>query len=165
MATRCKYYIFRHGETFSTRDKVPYGDKQFEAQLLPEYHEPIKRIGKYLRYTHSDYNFTSELLRCIQTSQIVSQETGKEFIKEPLLNEYTENTFEDFKKRMVALVEKLESRSGASYLICTHGAVISALKHLIIYNDYSLDNLMDFPRPGTLMLINNAGSEILDFNS
>lgn len=158
------YYIFRHGETFSTRDKVPYGDKQYEAEVLPEGIEPIKRLANYLAYTKTDYHITSELIRCLQTSQIVTQITGKKFEQNPLLNEYLEDAFDEFKERMKTLVASLEEEHGRTYLICTHGAVISALKHLIIYGEYEEQNLMDFPVPGTLMIINNTGSEIVDFN-
>lgn len=158
------YYIFRHGETFSTRDKVPYGDKQYEAEILPEGVDAIKRLADYLKYIKTDVCYTSQILRCLQTSQIVADITGKKFEQEQLLNEYLEQSFEQFKSRVMALVERMQAERGKTYLICTHGAVISALKHLIIYGDYKEAELMDFPIPGTLMVINNTGSEIVDFN-
>jgi hypothetical protein len=67
--------------------------------------------------------------------------------------------------RAKKLVEKLEEKRKTSYLLCTHGAVISAIKHLLIYGDYKYENLMDFPVPGTLMIIDSSGSEVLDFNN
>lgn len=159
------YYIFRHGETFSTRDKVPYGDRQYEAEILPEGIPAIKRLAEYIKYTKTDFHYTSQIMRCLQTSQIVTEITGKKFEQEQLFNEFLEESFLEFKDRVSIVVERLQAQRGRSYLICTHGAVISALKHLIIYGEYDEHDLMDFPLPGTLMIINNTGSEIVDFNT
>lgn len=158
------FYIFRHGETFASRDKVPYGDRQYETEVLPEGIEPIKRLANYLSFTKTDFHYTSELIRCLQTSQIVTQITGKKFEQNSLLNEYLEDSFDQFRERVKKFVDQANQETNKTFLICTHGAVISALKHLIIFGEYEEHDLMDFPVPGTLMILNNTGSEIVDFN-
>jgi len=159
------YYIFRHGETFSTRDGTPYGERQFEAEILPQGVPAIKRLAEKLKDRHFDYYYTSELLRCLQTSQIVASVLGVEFEKNKLLNEMLEPGFVEFRNRVKTLVAKMEEEEYKAYLLCTHGAVISALKHLLVFGKYEEENLLDYPIPGTLMVINRSGSEILDFNS
>ena len=161
---KSKYYIVRHGETFASRDGVPYGEKQEEAEILPEAFPPIIKLSEYLRTVHTDLNYTSPKLRCLQTSQIITEHSGKVFEKLPLLDEYLEPTFEEFKKRIKKTIEKLESQEGKTYLLCTHGGVISALKHLLIFDEYEEKDLLDYPVTGTLMIINSSGSEIIDFN-
>lgn len=143
---------------------MDYGDDQYTAEILTDAVPSIKRLGMYLKNIHTDKAYTSELLRCLQTSQIVTDMTGKEFEKFPLLNEFTEKTFEEFKKRAQKLIDKLEENKKTTYLLCTHGAVISALKHLLIFGEYKHENLMDFPVAGSLMIIDRSGSEVMDFN-
>lgn len=162
---KSSYYIFRHGETFSTRDGIPYGDRQFEAEILPQGVPAIKRLAEHLKATHFDYYYTSELLRCLQTSQVVASALGVEFEKNKLLNEMLEPTFEEFRERVQNFINETEGREHKTYLLCTHGAVISALKHLLVFGKYEKENLLDYPIPGTLMVINSSGSEIVDFNS
>lgn len=160
-----KYYIFRHGETFASLNSVPYGEEQETAEILPEGVPAIKKLAEHLRTVHTDVNYTSRYLRCLQTSQAVSQITGKEFTRHELLGEYVEPTFGEFKTRMEKLVEELEKSQKTSFLLCTHGGVISALKHLLIYGKYEESDLMDYPVPGTLMVITSSGSEVLNFNA
>lgn len=143
---------------------MPYGDKQYEAEVLPEGIEPIKRLGNYLKFTKTDFHYTSEIMRCLQTAQIVSGITGKQFEQNSLLNEYLEDSFDEFKARVKRFVDRANEETNKTFLICTHGAVISALKHLNIFGQYEEPDLMDFPVPGTLMILNNTGSEIVDFN-
>lgn len=131
---------------------------------MPEGVEPVKRLADYVKYIKTDFHYTSQILRCLQTSQIVSDITGKKFEQNEFLNEYLEDSFEQFKDRIENLVVKFEEQTSVSYLICTHGAVISALKHILIFGQYNEGDLMDFPVPGTLMIINNTGSEIINFN-
>lgn len=155
----------RHGETFASRDGVPYGDRELTAQILPSGISAIERLGKYLKEINTTVNYTSELPRCVQTSQIVSRITGKTFTNYPMLNELFEDSFEKFNSRMEQLVEKLESYQGQIYLLCTHGAVISALKYLLTTGNYAIHNLMDYPNTGMLMIIKNGKVELLDFNN
>ncbi len=159
-----KYYIVRHGETFASLNSVPYGDQQETAEILPEGVPAIKRLAEYLKTVPTDINYTSRFLRCLQTSQAINQITGKEFEKHKLLGEYVEPTFDEFKERMQTLVTELEQAEKTTYLLCTHGGIISALKHLLIFGEYEESDLMDYPVPGTLMIISSSGSEVINFN-
>ena len=162
---RNNYYIFRHGETINSKNDVDYGDKEYVRKILPEGVPAIKKLGEYLKNVQTNRNLTSELLRCVQTSDIVSGITGKKFEKYPLLIEYMDNSFAGFKLRMKKLVAELESKEDLTYLICTHGAVISALKYLLTTGKYEEQNLMDYPKTGTLMIIENGKVDLLDFNT
>lgn len=166
MSNKNTYYIFRHGETFASKADVDYKDREFTAEILPEAVHVVERLAEYLKEIRTDFNLTSEFLRCRQTAEIVSRITGKEFAPEPLVNEYLKNfgeSFFQFRARMKKAVEKFEARKGV-YLICTHGAVISALKYLLSTGKYEEADLMDYPRTGTLLIISGADTKLLDFN-
>lgn len=160
-----KYYIFRHGETYASKNNVDYGLTQYSAEILPEGIGAVRLIGEYLKSVSSDKNLTSELLRCVQTSNIIAKISGKKFEKYPLLNEYLENSFSEFRARVKRLVEEFETESGRTYLLCTHGAVISALKYLLTEGKYEEQNLMDYPKTGTLLIITENQVDLLDFNT
>ncbi len=159
------YYIFRHGETFASKGNVDYGAKEYITEILPEGVPAIQQLAEYLNTIQTTRNLTSELLRCVQTSGIVAEVTGKKFERFPLLNEFLEVSFVEFGLRMKKLVAELESKDNQTYLLCTHGAIISALKYLLTTGDYEKQNLMDYPKTGTLIVIKEAGVDLLDFNT
>ena len=159
-----KYYIFRHGETYATKNKTVYGDTQFTAEILPEGISTIRRLAEYLKDIKTHENYVSELLRAQQTAKIVEGITGKKFKNEPLLNEYMEPSFELFKERVKTLVDRLESAKGKTYLLCTHGDVIAAFRYFLTENEFTIEQHSDYPAPGTLAIIKEGECKLLDFN-
>ena len=63
------YYIFRHGETYFSKNDVPYGTKFNSAELLPEFIPVTERLGEYLKDKLGNNNFTSPFLE--QCKQLI----------------------------------------------------------------------------------------------
>jgi len=158
------FYIVRHGETFASKNNVDYGEMQFSAEILDEGLPAIRKIGEFLKSVNNSKNYTSELLRCRQTSNIIYQISGKIFQPLDLLNEYLEPDFKTFKKRIQKLILTLEMDENEIFILCTHGAVISALKYLLTKRKYEIENLLDYPRTGTVLIIKNGKDKLMDFN-
>ncbi|OGM01937.1 hypothetical protein A2115_03705 [Candidatus Woesebacteria bacterium GWA1_41_8] len=160
------YYIFRHGETFATKFHIPYGSKIHTAEILPEGIPAIERLADYLKDIKSDVNFTSPFLRCKQTVEIVEKITKKSFTEDVRLGEYIEGylAFRKFKTRIVDFLNDMESKKYQNILVCTHGAGISAIKHLVVKNSYHIWNLPDYPKPGILTIINDGKTTEVNFN-
>lgn len=157
-------YLFRHGETFATRDTVPYGEQVLSAPILPEGKPIIEKLGKHLADKNIEYFVSSEMLRCRQTSEIVSGHVKLNFETNAKINEFYNETFEAFKARVSNFVAEIEAREENVIAVCTHGGCLSALKHLIINDKYSEYQLLDYPRPGVLMKIENGSLAETDFN-
>ncbi|OGM18916.1 hypothetical protein A2686_03925 [Candidatus Woesebacteria bacterium RIFCSPHIGHO2_01_FULL_38_10] len=160
------YFIFRHAQTFKTKYSIPYKEKIKTARILPEGIPAIKGLSKYLKEKIIDSYYTSPFIRCTQTAKIISQITGRAFVNDERLGEFMEpkETFDQLKSRVQNFLQDLEKEGGKCLAICTHGAVISALKHLITTGIYELENLPDYPDPGILLKIKNKKTNYFDFN-
>ncbi len=156
------FYLFRHG--LATHSLDGYGDKIITAAILPEAILPIQRMGTYLCDIPSDFNVSSEFLRCRQTTQIVSDITKKQFLFDSRLNEYYNESFDEFSTRVKSFLQEIEQKNYQDILVCTHGAVIAALKRLILANHLEVSQLNDFPKTGMLLCIKNKNIEEIDFN-
>lgn len=167
-------YLVRHG--IATHSTTGYGDQVLTAQLLPEAYPVIHRLGKHLRSVPSQVNFGSTVLRCRQTVEIITEETGKLFRFDPRLSEYHQETFEEFAGRTreclvellaeadeVAVKKQLPNFS-ASIIICTHGAVIASVKNLLLKDQFLIEDELDYTHPGQLLHIFNRTTELIDFN-
>lgn len=159
-----KIYLFRHGETFATRDSREYGDQVLTAPILDSGKPAIVKIGQYLADKNIDVFISSEILRCQQTSEIVSREINKQFTTDPRLNEYYNETFGQMRGRIIKFIDSLDQYKGKTVLVCTHGACLSALKHLLLFGKYELQNLMDFPKPGVIWEVVDSGLHEVNFN-
>ncbi len=158
------YYIFRHG--MAIRPNESYGSRVLTAELLPEGIPPIERLARYLLHVPSDYNACSEVLRCRQTAGIVTETTGKQFIIDPRLREYHQETFDQLSARVQEFATELETSSYQNALICTHGAVIAALKHYLTEGIFDRRHETDYVQTGQMLVIHDDGTtEVLDFNN
>ena len=156
------WYIFRH--SLATLSKTGYGDQILTASILPEYTEPIKKMAQFLKDISPSANFSSEILRCRQTTAIISDITNKQFTTDQRLNEFNEETFNDLKNRVKNFLESLEKDRSENILICTHGAIAAGLKHFILENAFLEEDINDYPSCGQLLIIKNNQPEYLDFN-
>ncbi|MGH7246386.1 MAG: phosphoglycerate mutase family protein [Candidatus Levyibacteriota bacterium] len=155
-------YIFRHAK--SVEDGQEYGEKILTADILPHAKEPIEKMGIYLKTVLIDTAFCSEVKRCRQTANIVSGKTGIQFITDKRINEYYLEQFGDFRKRVQSFFKDLEKMKEETILICTHGAVIAGLTHLLLEGTFENFQLLDFPNPGVLIKITEKKLEEIDFN-
>jgi len=124
-------------------------------------------MGTYLCNIPSDYHVCSEFLRCRQTAAIISNITGKAFVFDKRLNEYSpeiQESFESFQNRVQAFFNDLQTKPYHNILICAHGSVIAAIKNLILADNFEESQLNDFPKTGMLLTIKNKKVEEVDFN-
>ena len=156
------FYLFRHG--LATKSLIGYGDKILTATLLPEGVPPIERMAEFLKDIPSDFNVSSEFLRCQQTTKIISDITNKKFVRDVRLNEYYNESFEEFRTRVKNFLQEIETQPYKNIIICTHGAVVAALKNLITKNSFYIFQQFTFPKTGVLMIIKNNTIEEIDFN-
>lgn len=169
-----RFLIFRHG--IATHSKTGYGDQIMTAGLLPEAYPVIERIAKHLAPIRSQLNFSSEVLRCRQTAEIVTKHAGKFFRFDSRLNEYHLETFEQLTARVRSILEDLITdadylaeekalpNGSATLMLCTHGAVIAALKHLLLENEFLPKDELDYTMPGQLLEVFGKTSTVIDFN-
>jgi len=157
-------YIFRHG--MAVHPNEGYGSRVLTAELLPEGIPPIQRLGKYLALMPSDYQACSEVLRCRQTAAIVTEATGKAFVIDPRLREYHQESFDEFARRTEEFADEIRQSPYENIMLCTHGAVIAALKHYLIDGKFSRRYETDYTQTGQLLIIHDdKSSEVLDFNT
>lgn len=162
-----KLYIFRHGMTKQTKENLAYTPADFKTSPILEEGKPsLVKLAGYLKNIQTDANYTSPIERCIQTVEIVSEISGKNFFPNEMLTEYAEwqESFVSLRDRAQNFIEYLEQQKIESSAVCTHGGVISALKYLLINKSYELSNLTDYPPPGVLTIIDGDKLEELDFN-
>lgn len=161
------FYIFRHGDTYHTKNKLPYEDMAISAPVIPEANKYLKKIGEYLNKKNIEYAVTSAFLRCMQSAETVGEQMRIKFFVNNRLNEYDPvylpgESEENFKKRVDSFLSELIKKNFNSVAICTHGAVISLIKHRLI--NKTLDwNKLDFPPPGVLLIISKGKLTIKDF--
>lgn len=165
MATSKTYYIFRHGETFVTKENhIWYGTRIFSAPILEEGKPALKKLAQYLLQIPSNFNASSQIRRCRQTVQIINEVTGKEFVFDRRLNEWFLEPLWFFSRRLKSFLSYVEKQDSQNILICTHAAVIAGLVSLITKNSFSRKDLMKYPKPGVLLIIKNGKIEEGDFN-
>lgn len=171
-----KFYIFRHGETFSSiNNDSGYGDKQFTAEILPEGRVVIEKLAEYLAAAKPDHAASSEILRARQTADIVSNITGVKFKTDPRLNEMLDENglepnypysgyFEEKRAEVESFLDEMKKKNFRTVFVCTHGYVIAALKNLLVYNSFPLEKVHDYPKPGVLIIVENGVAREIDFN-
>lgn len=157
-----KYYLFRHA--LATKKVSGYGDKIITAKIIPASIPPIEKMAQYLKGVPSDLNVSSEFIRCKETSAIVEKITGKIFVYDKLLTEYYKETFDQFVKRVEKFLNRINMTQCQNVVICTHGAVIAAIKNIILTGSLREDKLLDYPQCGVLLIIKDKNFGQMDFN-
>src|SRR4030066_1983435 len=162
------YYIFRHGETYYSKNDLHYGDDFEKAEILPEAVPITEKLANYLKDKISDHNHTSPYKRAIQTTDIISKITGKIFIPDERIREEglsrAEETLEQLEQRLKNFVNEMEKLNTTSVSVCSHGWPIAAMKALILKGYITKKDLGEFPKCGQLTIIENKNIKILDFN-
>lgn len=158
------YYIFRHGQTYFSKNEVPYGSQIENAPLLPEGKPIIRKLAEYLKSKPTDANFTSPYLRCVKTSNIVSKITGKVFTIDNRLHDFNAESIDTMVKRLKDFLDEVAKANYESVTICTHGYPIAVLKGLLTKGKCKIADLQHYPPTGTLLVVHTNSSELLDFN-
>lgn len=159
------YYIFRHGQTTATLNKRWYWNKFYSAKILDEGKPSIIKLAEYLKHVKTDFNVCSPFLRCRQTAEIVSEVTGKVFVFDSRIQEYSFELPWMFKKRLLSFIKDMEASKHTKILICTHAIDIEMLIQYLQNGHIRLRERMEAPLPGVLTIIKNKKSTVVNFNT
>lgn len=143
------WYLFRHA--LATHGKSGYGDTILTATILPEGIPPIERMAEHIKQLPETLNWSSEFMRCVQTTNIITKITGRKFMTDARLNEYYHESFEVFSERVRFWYNEIIASHPSAVLVCTHGAVIAGLKHLILEGEFLESQTLDYPKCGELL--------------
>lgn len=164
------YYIFRHGDTIETDNPLirflgHRSDSRY-IDIQPKATHALERIGNYLKAITMDVNFTSPYPRCINSALIVSKITNTVFKLDDRLTEIEKNgeTISELETRVKSFLDEIDKKNYFSVVICTHGAVIAAIKHLVTSNNFFFFNIWDYPQPGHLIIIKEGKISQINFN-
>ena len=156
------FYLVRHGlATFSLHG---YGKRKLTAPLLPEGITAIKKLAVELKNVGESANISSEIIRCRETSAIIAEITGKEFSFDKRLNEEYHETIKEIRDRVQSLLDEVVALPQSNIILCTHGAIIAAIKNLLIKNKFVTSQQHDFPQTGELVIINDKTVNTINFN-
>ena len=155
-------YLVRHG--LATHSKRGYGKRKLTAPILPEGEAAIRRLAESLISVPDNFNISSEIIRCRQTSAIISEITGKQFTFDARLNEGNRETIMQIRQRALSFIQDVEKVPQKNIIICTHGVIIAAIKNLIITNKFVTRMMTDYPLPGELMIIDGNNVKMTNFN-
>ncbi len=159
------YYIFRHGETYYSKNVIPYGENELTAEILPEAKITTQKLAIQLQKFQIEKAFRSEFLRCRQTVEIIETNSSLKFEAEPLLNEFTESSFDVFEERMETVIQKLESLAETHIALCTHGANVAGFKKLLTGHEFTSHDLMYYPKTGVILVISEGVISEIDCNA
>lgn len=160
-----KFYIFRHGETFATKQGVEYGDQVYSAPILEEGKVVIEEMAEFLKNVPTDFNVSSPLLRCTQTCEIITRATGKSFVADKRLIEFYQETVPELEERVKSILKEIKEKKYESVMICTHQNVIVMLLSLLKGKRFEKLNVYEFPAPGILIILDEGEPKEIDFNS
>lgn len=159
------YYIFRHGETFATKMKRWYWHKLYSAPILDEGKPVITKLAEYLKNIPSEYNVSSPFLRCRQTTEIVTNVTGKKFEIDRRIREYEFFELPYFlKRRVINFLIEMENSPHQNIIICTHAIIIEMLIQYLTKGQISFRHRIVAPLPGVLTVITGKQLKQIDFN-
>lgn len=159
------YYLFRHGETYDTKYRIPYDDKTVvSSNILPESKSVIKRLANYLKNKDTDYSVSSPVKRCKQTVEVIKEETGIAFMFDKRLTEYYNEPFEQMVDRLKNFLKESKEKGFKSMAVCSHGEPISALINLLTKGSFSEADLHQFPPTGVLVKVAEGNTKFIDFN-
>lgn len=158
------YYLFRHGETFATLKNTGYGVRIRSAHILEAGKPVIQEMAEFLKDVKSDHNATSAYPRCLETTQIITDVTGKKFVIDRRVREFFFETFGQLRNRLKNFLDEMENSDYQTVLVCTHGACLAGLVMLLTTGEYHAADILSYPPPGILIKIKNGQIEEWDFN-
>jgi broad specificity phosphatase PhoE len=153
-------YLFRHG--LATLSPQGYGPDNLTVSVLPEGLVAVSALAEFMATVPVHNIFTSPYHRCQQTAGVVGKKLQLSPTVWPLAGEYLPPDWPGFAARMEDLVELLMV-ARRPLALCTHGAVIAALSHLLTNRPVTEWDQWDFPPPAGLRIIQNNTIQQLAF--
>ncbi|MDD3735359.1 MAG: histidine phosphatase family protein [Candidatus Pacebacteria bacterium] len=174
-----KYYIMRHGEALlNKKGLVSCWPEKIYCPLTPKGKKQAKIAGRKLKSKKIDLIFSSDLLRCKQTAEIVGQELGikprydkrlREFnlgvfngkllkeanqffgtpIKKFTIRAKNAENYTDLKKRMFDFLKSIDKKySKKTILIISHEAPLTMLVGAV--KGWSNQKILDYRKRSKL---------------
>ena len=162
------YYIFRHSETYFSKNDAHYGSLNETAEIIPEGVAATERLAKYLATKNINAFYSSPFKRCVQTAEIVEKITGKKFLTDTRIGEeminYGKETFDELVDRIKKFLDEIKTKKYQGIAICSHGWPIASLVAQITKGEVSQNDLKSYPACGILIEIENGVTTKKDFN-
>lgn len=152
------FYLFRHGETYFSKNHLQYGDKNDLAEILPEAIPQIKEIAKILKSEKINIIYSSPIKRCVQTVTIIQKEipTIKVIFDQNLEEEKVTRhleTFDDQTKRIKTFLDKIKNKNYEKIGICSHGWPLAVMIRLLKGKKVNRLSLINYPKCGKVIII------------
>lgn len=155
-------YLVRHG--LSTHSKRGYGKRKLTTPLLPEGRPAIYRLAETLKDIRDSFQVSSEIIRCRETSAIITEVTNKKFVFDSRLNEDYHETIGQVRSRVESFLDDIDTHPQSSAIICTHGVIIAAIKNLLLHGKFVTGQETDHPLTGELWMIKGKSLVVKSFN-
>ncbi len=158
-----KWYVFRHGETFYTRDGVNYGDKQLTISILDEGVPALMRMGEYLKKENISEWYSSPFKRCVDSMKVVKEVAGGGYKTDERMGEFYKKDWGQFVEGIREFLGEIEKKGIEKVGVCTHGAVLAGIRHLLIEGVFEREQMHEHPDPGVLWIIEKGKLEKISF--
>jgi broad specificity phosphatase PhoE len=73
-------------------------------------------------------------------------------------------SFSSLFRRVRGFLDEIDEKKYSAVSVCTHGAVIAAIKHLKTSGRFFFFQIIDYPKPGILTIIKNGEANTINFN-
>lgn len=152
------FYLFRHGETYFSKNHVPYGEKGDLANILKEGIPAIKKIALILKKNNVNIIYSSPIKRCVQTVKIIQKEVPsiKVIYKQDLEEEKIIRNLETFSERVEKIKSTLDEiikEKHKKIAICSHGWPITIMNAILKKEKPNKLDLHKYPKCGEIVVI------------
>ena len=152
------FYLFRHGETYFSKNGLPYGKQVESANILPESISQAKDIASKLDREGVRTIYSSPIKRCVQTVKIIKKEVPAikclflQELEEEKISRGLENLTELIKRLQTAL-DKIKTTKTKRVGICTHGWPLAIMIALLQEKPIRQQDLLNHPKCGELIIV------------
>lgn len=154
-------YLFRHGETYYSKHKIPYGKEAESAGIIPEGVSKIKKIASELNKEGVKIIYSSPLKRCVQTVEIIQKEVPaiKVVYYQGLEEEKVAGGLESLKEltqRIDTFLNEIKDSGLKKVGVCSHGWPLAVMISLLKKGTVNKFDLLNYPECGELITTRNS---------
>lgn len=151
-------YLFRHGETYYSKHKIPYGKEVESAGIIPEGVSQIKEIAVKLNKEGVKIIYSSPIKRCAQTAELIQKEVSaiKVIFYQGLEEEKVTRGLESLKEltqRIETFLSEIKDSGLKKVGVCSHGWPLAVMISLLKKGTVNKFDLLNYPECGELIII------------
>ncbi len=105
----------------------------------------------------------SEIPKALQTAEIITEITGKEFVRDQRLNEHHKETWQELVARVEGFLAEMNASKHENLFVGSHGAVIAVLTNHINKGRFKVRSQFEYPKPAGLFVIKGGVIEEINF--